>query len=284
MSRCVPIQTNVNTAEPFFALAGDAAQVSANPSFSSITFPPAGGGIGAINMSSLLFFNGNTTSFVFQPDNDAFGSPRNIMGFRAPNTIGTQMLLSQDDNTISRIDCADGTGISGSGQLYINALTSISSLTVSSINGATPGTGGTLPANAAFSSITITAAPSSIINNLYTKNLTTTTAITTPSLITTGFTSVSSLTVSSINGTGSALINPTQCGYHLQTGSGNNWNTVTFAKPFPAGESVVVVASPNVTNGATPTQYPLTRNETVVQFEVFGTAGTGINWIASSVV
>lgn len=111
--------------------------LSANPSFSSITLAPGGGGNGAINISTAMFVNGigggSNSSYVFQPNTDILGGVRNVLTFRAPNTKDTQMLISHGDDTISRIDCTGGSLLTGT--LAIYALTSISSLNVSSING-----------------------------------------------------------------------------------------------------------------------------------------------------
>ena len=111
--------------------------LSANPSFSSITFPPGGGGVGAINISTSMFINGlgggSNSSYVFQPNFGILGSVRNVLTFRAPNTSNTQMLISQGDDATSRIDCTDA-GVN-TGSLGIFALTTISTLNVSTING-----------------------------------------------------------------------------------------------------------------------------------------------------
>jgi len=111
--------------------------LSANPSFSSITLAVGGGGNGAINISTSMFINGlgggSNSSYVFQPNFGILGSVRNVLTFRAPNTSNTQMLISQGDDATSRIDCTDA-GVN-TGSLGIFALTTISTLNVSTING-----------------------------------------------------------------------------------------------------------------------------------------------------
>jgi hypothetical protein len=157
MSRCIPIQTNVNTAEPFFALAGGGGEADPNPKVSTLSFAEYGKGNGVMNISTSLVISDATTprgglNFQLYPSINGFNtyvfpSTTSAIFMRSPNTQ-TQLAVGAGDDGkcyVASIDNATDPAeltVAGASIHMSTSLTSmpttasISSLTVSSINGA----------------------------------------------------------------------------------------------------------------------------------------------------
>lgn len=189
MSRVVPVQSDVNATRPLFAAlgSGGGGSGSPNPSFSSIIMSPSflnDGGIGSIQFTqntpdssayiqlynptispifSTLIYQSETLS-VRAGDSNGNGYTKLAAGayivtglndgltFGAGSYNPAISVEGINGGTNSQLDI-DGGGVSSI--ISLQSLTSISSLNVSSINGAAPGGGGAANPNPIVSSLTL---------------------------------------------------------------------------------------------------------------------------------
>jgi hypothetical protein len=139
-----PNQTNLSPGVPFFALAGSSSGGSANPSFSTITFPVSNQTTqGVINYSSLLCFNDSSTTALnginFQYGTNYAAIPPDSISVQinspAGNTAVMLMAAAQDGGSCI---AATNTGNTLGPLTLTGASVNMSNLIVSSINGAAP--------------------------------------------------------------------------------------------------------------------------------------------------
>lgn len=155
-----PNQTNISPGVPFFAPAGSGGGGgSANQSFSTISFPVSNQTTeGVVNYAGNLSFNDSTTAVKntigFHNGNNYPGMPADVTAIQLAAPVGNQAVtvIGAADDGSSYIS-ATNTGSTPAPLVLSGSGVSISSLTVSSINGAAPGGGGTVGTDLSLSTI-----------------------------------------------------------------------------------------------------------------------------------
>jgi hypothetical protein len=155
-----PNQTNISPGVPFFAPAGSGGgAANPNPSFSTITLPQSDQtNIGVINYNGLLCFNDSGTAIkntvAFQYNNGYPGMPVSTVNILMNNPAGGAATFTfgpSDDG--SNYILATNSAQTFSPLNIAASVVSMSSINVSSINGAAPG-GGALSPDITLSTIT----------------------------------------------------------------------------------------------------------------------------------
>jgi len=167
----VPCVTNANLATSLFAPAGSGGGGGgggAELEISTILFGPGQFGLGVLDVTNptTLAINNNTTAavndIVFTTNNTNFETPANFIEINSPDATNLIQFIAQNNGNNGVVSQqgsltlgAESTISVVASSISLFAPTSISSLTVSSINGAAPGGGGSVGPDLTVSTLTV---------------------------------------------------------------------------------------------------------------------------------